>query len=710
MSDLVLSRDSSSEGLKKGGVILNWSPSGTSQQVHYTTKKSSDKKFYVIDVQDDVSTYHFNRPELSLSEVYLFKVVSSSAKSNTLEVSFLSDRPDKPAITSVVSMDNALKFKMQMGSLNGSVVNSINFFLSNGNEIFSVERALNSLNEYTLDADDGISNYEEYEIASLVSTNRGASQLSDGVVSKASDYPNVPQNVTVDESDKSALLQWAKPSDFSLWQDSFVAIHIWYKEMSESTFTEILNTHDKHATGHQLLGLTNGVNYHFQVAYENEYGITEHTVKSSLVSFSPFGMPSAPLVINMNSITSNSMKVRFKTSDNFNGMELYRYWIYISNGVSEYEVNGEAPTQEFHEVNLLELTKGQDYTVSVLVECRITKSNGQEVSLKSIRSNSLTKRPFSVPSPVLNLKSTAFSIGQDDLINTATGGKLFIEHTPPADNGGFEIHKYKVTLTNEGNDITREYFGNELIVDGLVNGATYDISVRAYTLNTNDDNSLVEGQVSSYDATSVNPSTRSQPGNIPVKIPSSVQNLVVTELDRQLKVVWDEPLDSGGTPVLKYKVDVRKTTNDSVFFSSGMLSSDIREWVTPQELTNGDVFYVKISAFNQIYSSGSTLTLTKSPYGPQYIDNISLSGKTISFRVINNGRPAQEYHIVAIDDDKMNDGSETYYLKTLVTNPEQVNNTEFSKTFSSLSGSISKYLLVVQSVSGDSIFKTTFSM
>lgn len=709
MSDLVLSRDSTSEGLRKGGVILNWSPSGMKQQIHYTTKKSSDKKFYVIDVQDDVSTYHFNRPELLLSEVYLFKVVSSSAKSNTLEVSFLSDRPDKPIFTSVVSMDNSLKFRLQMGALNGSVVSMMKFILSNGNEIFSVERTLNSLNEFVLTADDGIANYEEYEIACSVSSNRGDSELSDGVVSKASDYPNVPQNVTVDESDRKAVLSWVKPSDFSQWEHTFVAIHIWYKEMSESTFTEILIT-DKHALSYELLNLTNGVFYHFQVAYENEYGITEHTVKSSLVSFSPFGMPSAPSVINMNSITSNSMKVRFKTSDNFNGMELYRYWIYISNNVTEYEVNGEAPTWGFHEVNLWELTKGQDYTISVLVECKKTKSNGQEVSLKSIRSNSLTKRPFSVPSPVLNLKSTAFIIGQDDLINTFTGGKLFIEHTPPADNGGFEIHKYKVTLTNEGNDITREYFGNELIVDGLVNGAIYDISVRAYTLNTNDDNSLVEGLVSSYDSTSVNPSTRSQPGNIPVRKTSSVQNLVVTELDRQLKVVWDEPLDSGGTPVLKYKVDVRKTTDDSILFSSGMISSDIREWTTPQELTNGDVFYVKIRAFNQMYSSGSQLTLTKSPYGPQYIDNISLSGKTISFRVINNGRPAQEYHIVAIDDDKMNDGSETYYLKTLVTNPEQVNNTEFSKTFSSLSGSISKYLLVVQSVSGDSIFKTTFSM
>ncbi len=275
---------------------------------------------------------------------------------------------------------------------------------------------------------------------------------------------------------------------------------------------------------------------------------------------------------------------------------------------------------------------------------------------------------------------------------------------------GFEIVKYIVTLLNGGNVITKEYVSTPVVVDGLLNGVAYDISVRAYTLNTNDDNSLVEGQVSSYDATSVNPSTRSQPGNIPVKIPSSVQNLVVTELDRQLKVVWDEPLDSGGTPVLKYKVDVRKTTDDSIFFSSGMISSDIREWTTPQELINGDVFYVKISAFNQIYSSGPQLTLTKSPYGPHSIDNISLSGKTISFRVINNGRHAKEFHIVAIDDDKMNDGSETYYLKTLVTNPEQVNNTEFSKTFSSLSGSISKYLLVVQSVSGDSIFKTTFSM
>ena len=95
MSDLVLSRDSSSEGLKKGGVILNWSPSGTSQQIHYTTKKSSDKKFYVIDVEDNATTFHFNRPQLSLTETYLFKVISSSAKSNTLEVSFFSDRPDK---------------------------------------------------------------------------------------------------------------------------------------------------------------------------------------------------------------------------------------------------------------------------------------------------------------------------------------------------------------------------------------------------------------------------------------------------------------------------------------------------------------------------------------------------------------------------------------------------------------------------------------
>ena len=84
MSDLVLSRDSSSQGFKKAGVILNWTPSGIQQQIHYTTKNSSDTRFYVIDVEDDVSTYHFNRPELALSEIYLFKVVSSSEKNPTL--------------------------------------------------------------------------------------------------------------------------------------------------------------------------------------------------------------------------------------------------------------------------------------------------------------------------------------------------------------------------------------------------------------------------------------------------------------------------------------------------------------------------------------------------------------------------------------------------------------------------------------------------
>ena len=715
MSDLILSRDLSSVGLKKGGIILNWTPSGTSQQIHYTTKKSSDKKFYVIDVQDDVGTYHFNRPEISLSEIYLFKVVSSSEKkSNTLEVSFLSDRPDIPIFTSVVSMDNSLKFKMQMGALNGSVVSMMKFFLSNGNEIFSVERPLNSLNEFVLSAEDGISNYEEYEIACSVSSNRGDSELSDGVVHSPSDYPNVPQMVFPSESDRKAVLSWVKPSDFSQWEDTFVAIHIWYKEMFESTFTEILIT-DKHALSYELLNLTNGVFYHFQVAYENEYGINEHTVKSILKSFSPFGIPSPPEVLYIDNITESSMKVRFKTTSDLNGTDLYRYWVSVySNNVFVKTVNGEAPSPGEHHILITDLTKGEDYTISVSVEGRKNKSDGTMVALESVQSNSLTKRPFSNASPVLNLTSTAFDNSVAGM-NRTLGGQLLIRHDVPLDNGGFPIEKYIVTLTNSGVSTAKEYASAPVIVDGLTNGVVYDIDIRAYTLNTNVSSELqsTAGEIASFSQSS-NPTTGSfsVPGNRPLKIPSAVQNARVDELDRRVKVTWEEPLDSGGSPILNYYVDVQawNVSGNPFRLNSGTLSASAREWSSPQELINGQIYTVVITAYNQNNTAGGATIMYKTPFGLQSFSEAPVvNNKSITFKINTNGRPVTEYHVVAIDDDKLNDGSEEVYVKTVVTNTEQMNIVEFTKHFHTLSGPIAKYLIVAESSLGSSVYKTTFT-
>ena len=707
MAEIVLSRLQNSSQLKLGGVILSWSPTG--DQLQYTTKKSADKKFFVIDLDDDVSSHHFTKSELSLNETYLFQVVAGSSKSNTLEVAFLSDKPDKPLISSVVSMDNSLRFKMQMGSSNGAIVSTIKFLLSNSVDIFSVERPINGSNEYTLDSDDGISNYQVYEIAACVLSNRGVSELSDGVVSEASDYPNKVENLSRTEGDKSVVINWNKPSDFADWSDNFRKIHIWYKAMSETEFIR-LSFNDINKLSHTIEGLSNGVFYHFKISYENEYGVDVHTAWSDLSSFSSYGKPAAPTLSEIKNITETSMVAKYTKTQDLNGMDSEGHWVkvYLPNGTFVNQYYG---GHESNEVLLSGLTQGQDYVVNVIAEGKKITQHPSYVKFHSDASNSMTKRPFGQPTSVKNLKATAYAIGQEDLIDTNIGGKLLIQHTAPLDNGGFEIYRYKVTLSNEGNDITREYSGNSVFVDGLVNGKAYDISVKAYTLNLNDSNSLIEGEVAYHDALSINPSNWSNPANIPVKIPSAVQNASAVELDRKLKITWDEPLDNGGTPILKYKVDVqeKRVNGNPQSWSSGMLSSDVKEWTSPLELTNGIEYIVKISAYNQIYNRGSMIQLNKSPFGSQLIDNISLSGKTIAFRVNTNGRPVQEYHVVAIDDDRLND-SETYYLKTQVTNTEQVNNVEFTKTFSSLSASISKYLIIVENTNGDTIYKTTFTV
>lgn len=733
-SDILLSRSQTAADLFKGGVLLSWSTAEglKDQHIHYTTKKSSDKKFFVIDVEDDATSYHFKRPELSLNETYLFKVVSSTGKSNTLEVIFVSDRPDKPIFVDVVALDTSLKFKMQMGASNGSVVSMIKFLLSNGTDIFSVQRPINSLNEYTLDADDGISNYEIYEVASCVMSSRGCSDLSDGVTTQASDYPNVAQNISVDESDRRVVLSWNKPSDFAQWEGDFVAVHLRYKEMSKATFNYI-RISDSSLLSHTLDHLVNGTNYHFQLAYENDYGLDElHSIWSALIVFSPFGIPTAPELVSINGIQATSMRVRFATTTNLNGLDLYKYWVsFISNGVLVKKVDGEAPGSGEHEIVVDNLTKGQDYNISVSVEGRKDKADGTQVSLESGQSNSLTRRPFSKPSAVLELTSSAFVKyvnGYPGLIDSTIGTQLIIDHIPPENNGGFEIVKYIVTLLNGGNVITKEYVSTPVVVDGLLNGVAYDISVRAYTMNTIDNNSLIEGDITSYVPSFV-PDTslefsRSQsvPGNIPMKIPL-VTNYTITELDRKLKVVWEEPLD-GGSAITKYFVQAKpkvfdRNQNDGYAFMSGWLSSTTREWTSPMELINGLEYIVTIAAWNQIpYNNGDLhanrgigVYILKNPFGPQsFVDEPMLNGKSITFKINPNGRPVKEYHLVAFDNDgDDNNGNEQIYLKTSVANTEKVQVVEFTKIFTTLTGSISKYLIIAESSVGSSVHKTSFT-
>jgi hypothetical protein len=198
-------------------------------------------------------------------------------------------------------------------------------------------------------------------------------------------------------------------------------------------------------------------------------------------------------------------------------------------------------------------------------------------------------------------------------------------------------------------------FGNPLaVIDGLANGREYMISVSAI-------NDKGVGQQS--------PIVKATPLGVP-----NFPRVLATVGDRSVTVAFIPPLDTGGSPILKYQysTDAGQTWLDA--FVAGTTNYDLtspivitKHSVNNQSLNNGQLYQVRLRAVNAQGPGDASITIQATPVGPPsppVIDEIVSSDKQLVVKFTppiaqNADTPVLGYKY-SLDDDYENFNKDTY--------------------------------------------------
>ena len=198
-------------------------------------------------------------------------------------------------------------------------------------------------------------------------------------------------------------------------------------------------------------------------------------------------------------------------------------------------------------------------------------------------------KPATVPSAPRNL---AVSAG---------GGKLVVTWEAPADIGGSAVLDYSVqhrvgdpqgSWSTETPVPVPVSGSPTTTIDGLDNGTSYDVRVRAR--NDNDHGPFATGSA------------------MPTSVPGAPRSLAVEPGEvasggGKLVVSWEAPADGGGKPIDRYLVRYRGAGSGSV------ISVEESTSVTIEGLDNGTVYEVRVSARND-NGYGPAVSASSTPF------------------------------------------------------------------------------------------------
>lgn len=149
--------------------------------------------------------------------------------------------------------------------------------------------------------------------------------------------------------------------------------------------------------------------------------------------------------------------------------------------------------------------------------------------------------------------------------------------TAPADTGGLPVSSYEVRykLSETSTWSTgQEVSGTNVVIDGLVNGSVYDVSVRAKNA----------AGVGGWSATATGK---------PATVPGAPAGLAATAGDSLINAVWGPPADNGGATISGYEVRIR--VSGGAWGAATPVAQASRSFTG---LTNGTAYEVGVRALN----------------------------------------------------------------------------------------------------------------
>lgn len=174
-------------------------------------------------------------------------------------------------------------------------------------------------------------------------------------------------------------------------------------------------------------------------------------------------------------------------------------------------------------------------------------------------------------------------------------GSVTLSWTAPSSNGGSAVTDYLVEFASGGaystfSDGTST--NTSATVTGLTNGTAYTF------------------RVSAINAAGTGPASTASSAVTPLSVPSVPQSLSATASNQTVVLNWSAPSSTGGSPITDYVAEY-STTGTSGWVAFGTTSSVRSETATG--LTNGTLYYFRVSAVNTVGTGTATSNVTATP-------------------------------------------------------------------------------------------------
>jgi predicted phage tail protein len=555
-------------------VVLIWTPPSTNggaliTNYHVYRGTISDEETWLTTLGNVLT---FTDTGMTNGQIYYYKVSAETSMGEGRLSNEQSARPGAvptaPSITTATPGNAQISLAWTTPSNNGgSSITNYKLFrgTSSGGEAL-----LTTLGNVLAYIDTSLTNGQTYYYKVSAVNSVGESTLSSEASATPvapSNVPSAPQSLSASADNSQVVLTWTAPSSNG---GAAISAYKVYRGMSSGG--EVLLITVGNILTYTNTGLTNGQVYYYKVSAVNSVGEGPLSNEASATPVVPVTVPSAPQSLYASSGNAQVILTWSAPSSN-GGAAITAYKVYRST-VSGGE-------------NLL-TTLGNTLTYT---DTGIT--NGQIYYYKVSAVSSVGEGPQSNEASAIPATAPSYPQG---LSASAGNAQVVLTWSAPSSNGGSSISGYKVYMgTNSGGETLFITLGNVLTYTntGLTNGQTYYYKVSAF-------NSVGEGTFSNEAIA------------IPATTPSAPQSSSASSGNAQVVLSWSIPSSNGGASISGYKI-YRGTSSggEALLITLGNVLT-----YTNTGLTNGQVYYYKVSAVNSVGEGPLSNEASATPVAP----------------------------------------------------------------------------------------------
>ncbi len=452
----------------------------------------------------------------------------------------------------------------------------------------------------------GLESNTQYDVRVAAVNAEGASLWLTGAGSTAPEFvatvPAAPTGVTVEkESETTLSVSWDAPTNTG--GAEITGYDVQYRDASESPISWTSVTPNPTDTETTITGLTAGKEYLVRVAAINSVGTGAYSGEASSVLVT---LPGVPKTLAVTVSSSSSLCATWEAPEDL-GAEIAVPLSYIvAYRTSDPDGEGTETAGDWEErsttattVELTDLLANTSYDVRVAAVNEAGR--GEFTDLGS----ATTTEAVSLPNAPTNVVLTSLSPTE-----------VQATWTKPTETGGLALRSFAVEYApanapadSDPMSLTRHAEASAVILTGLLPETEYQVSIAAI-------NALGRSEFES--ATVTTPLATA---------PFPPRALMVTGTSAMdLEVSWTAPVDPGGIPILRYRVDYRLSDEDET--QTGRQPGDWEEQssertsIVIQNLDAGTGYDVRVAAINAVsegsfvQSTGQTLNGTDIPAPP----------------------------------------------------------------------------------------------